>query len=98
MVNRYFGSQLNKGVICFFLMHLDTPIHRDLLIDKLWQDHDYKRPNTSSHMYFIHKKMLESFHPDHTLSFAGQHYTLHLEEAWCDVVILDICQLTFFEI
>ncbi|MBD8028591.1 response regulator [Ureibacillus sp. Re31] len=79
-----------KELFAFFLMHLDTPIHRDLLIDKLWQDHDYKKAKIHLHTCISYiRKMLESFHPDHTLSFAGQHYTLHLEEAWCDVVIFE---------
>nr|WP_277749728.1 BTAD domain-containing putative transcriptional regulator [Lysinibacillus halotolerans] len=79
-----------KELFAFFLMHLDTPIHRDLLIDKLWENHDYKKAKIHLHTCISYiRKMLESFHPNHTLSFAGQHYTLHLEQAWCDAVVFE---------
>lgn len=79
-----------KELCAFFVLHIDTPIHRETLIDKIWPDHDYNKAKNQLHTCISYlRKELEKIHPSNTLIFSGQHYTLHLEHAWIDTRAFD---------
>ncbi|MEK4029898.1 response regulator [Pseudobacillus sp. FSL P4-0506] len=75
-----------KEVFAFLTLHLDKPVHRDILIDQLWPGHDYQKAKIHLHTCISYvRKQLEGFGPGNTLTFAGQQYTLHLHDAVLDV-------------
>lgn len=75
-----------KELFAFFILHFNTPIHRDVLIDTLWPEHDYKKAKTHLHTCVSYvRKLLHSLGHSGALTFLDQHYTLYIPEVTCDL-------------
>lgn len=57
-----FKTSKVKELLAFFLIHQNTPVHRDVLIESLWPDQDYKKSKINLHTSISHlRKLLTSF-------------------------------------
>ncbi|MBS3680748.1 response regulator [Ornithinibacillus massiliensis] len=74
-----------KELFAFFITYRNTYIHRDVMIEKLWPNHDYKKSKIHLHTCLSHlRKMLEQLDPTGDINFKDQHYCLRIQLKSCD--------------
>lgn len=79
-----------KELFAFFLMHLNTYVNRDTIIDTLWPDQDYKKAKIQLHTSLSYlRKSLDSMGFKESLKFSNQSYSLAIDEFYCDAFELE---------
>lgn len=79
-----------KELFAFFITYRNTYIHRDIIIEKLWPNHDYKKAKIHLHTCLSHlRKLLEQMNQAGTIEFKDQHYCLNLQISFCDSFEID---------
>lgn len=74
-----------KELFAFFITYRNTYVHRDIIIEKLWPNHDYKKSKIHLHTCLSHlRKTLEKLDPNGDINFKDQHYCLRLQLKSCD--------------
>ncbi|WP_195575188.1 response regulator [Paenibacillus sp. 1001270B_150601_E10] len=87
--NLSFKTAKVKELFAYFVMHQLTPIHRDVLIEALWADQDYKKAKIHLHTCLSHlRKTLDSRGYINAISFVDGCYTFSIDaiERDCDQV------------
>ncbi|HHW38054.1 MAG TPA: response regulator [Bacillales bacterium] len=83
----HFKTAKMKELFGYFLTYLGTYIKRDILIDHLWPDEDYKKSKIHLHTCLSHlRKLLDELGYSNCITFANQSYSLTLEPIHCDVI------------
>ncbi|MET3576614.1 BTAD domain-containing putative transcriptional regulator [Bhargavaea ullalensis] len=66
-----------KELLAFLIVQRNIPVHRDVLIDSLWPEQQYKKAKIHLHTCLSHlRKTLEQAGHPGAISFSGQSYTL----------------------
>lgn len=74
-----------KELFAFLFMNLNTYINRDILIDTLWPDQDYKKAKIHLHTSLSYlRKSLDSIECSYSLTFSNQSYSLSIDHFYCD--------------
>lgn len=80
-----FKTSKVKELFAFFMLHKNTPVHRDILIESLWPDQDYKKSKINLHTCISHlRKLLNSLGYSQSILFSNQSYTFSVEKIQCD--------------
>lgn len=76
-----------KELFAFFMMHLNTYIHRDTIIDTLWTEQDYNKAKIQLHTSLSYlRKSLESMGFKKAVTFSNQSYSLSIDHFYCDAI------------
>lgn len=85
-----FKTKKAKELFAFLLSHHRLPIHRDIIIDSLWPDHDYKRAKTYLHTCLSHlRRSLSEIGFTDVIIFQDECYTLHISSLKHDMEQLE---------
>ncbi|MFC7688105.1 response regulator [Ureibacillus sp. GCM10028918] len=81
-----------KELLAYLFTHRNTYIHRDLLIENLWPEQEYKKAKTNLHTCISHlRKLFSEIGFQDCITFSNQSYSLTLEKYECDAA-------TFYEV
>ncbi|MFC7685899.1 response regulator [Ureibacillus sp. GCM10028918] len=81
-----FKTTKTKELFAYFVIHQDIPIHRDVLIEALWPDHDYKKSKINLHTCLSHlRKLLNNYGYSDRISLVNHSYIFSLNTMSCDV-------------
>jgi len=88
-----FKTSKAKELFAFLIAHKEEPVHRDLIIEQLWPEHDYKRAKIYLHTCISHlRKMLAALNHADCIQYAGQCYALTLAALHYDGDQLERCK------
>lgn len=80
-----FKTSKVKELFAFFMLNRNSPVHRDVLIELLWPEQDYKKAKINLHTCISHlRKLLDSFGYNQSVSFCNQSYTFSIDHIKCD--------------
>lgn len=86
----HFTTAKVKELFAFLLTHRDTYVHRDIIIDNLWPNQDYKKSKIHLHTCLSHlRKILSQRGYSNCITFSNQGYTLDLEPVESDADEID---------
>ncbi|MBS4210464.1 response regulator [Bacillus sp. FJAT-50079] len=89
----HFKTAKVKELFAFLLMHLNHYIHRDIIIESLWPEQEYKRAKINLHTCLSHlRKTLNNIGYENCITFSNQSYSLSLDPIDCDVITFDVAQ------
>lgn len=75
-----------KELFAYFIIHHDTPIHRDILIEALWPEQDYNKSKTNLHTCLSHlRKQLSNYGLTNCISLVNHSYSFSLGAITSDV-------------
>ncbi|BDH63753.1 hypothetical protein MTP04_38830 [Lysinibacillus sp. PLM2] len=74
-----------KELFAYLFTYKNTYIHRDLLIENLWPEQEYKKAKINLHTCISHlRKLFSQLGYESIISFSNQCYCLILEDFDCD--------------
>ncbi|MCM3715639.1 response regulator [Alkalihalobacillus oceani] len=74
-----------KELFAYLFMHLNTPVHRDTIIDQLWTNHEYRKAKIQLHTSLTYlRKLLATIGTEESITFSSQYYQLSLANYQCD--------------
>lgn len=83
----HFKTAKVKELFGFLLTYLNQPINRDLLIERLWPDQDYKKSKIHLHTCLSHlRKTLNELGYPNSITFSNQCYSMKLDHIDCDAL------------
>lgn len=86
----HFKTAKVKELFAFLLTHYNQYIHKDIIIDKLWPDQDYKKSKIHLHTSLSHlRKKLGSLGYPNCISFFNNCYSLQAKPIHCDAIHFD---------
>jgi two-component system, LytTR family, response regulator len=75
-----------KELFAFLLTHKNSYIHRDVIIESLWPEQDYKKSKIHLHTCLSHlRKKLELLGYSNCIHFSNQSYSISIEPLQCDI-------------
>ncbi|MBB6443962.1 response regulator [Bacillus benzoevorans] len=81
----HFKTAKVKELFGFLLTHMHEYINRDVLIESLWPDQDYKKSKINLHTCLSHlRKILNGLGYSNCITFSNQCYSMTLENIDCD--------------
>lgn len=79
-----------KELFAFLIMNFNTNVNRDVIIDTLWPDQDYKKAKIQLHTSLSYlRKTLDSIGCNYSLTFSNQSYKLFIDHLYCDELELE---------
>ena len=76
-----------KELFAFLLTHFNQYIHKDIIIENLWPDQDYKKSKIHLHTCLTYlRKMLGKLGYPNCIFFSSNCYSLQLETIHCDAI------------
>ena len=86
----HFKTAKVKELFGLLVTHINTFINRDILIDKLWPEHDYKKSKVNLHTSLSHlRKMLDQLGYTNCITFSNQSYSFSIKPIYCDTLDFD---------
>ncbi len=81
-----FKTTKTKELFAYFVIHRDVPIHRDVLIEALWPDQDYKKSKINLHTCLSYlRKLLNNYGFSDCISLVNHSYIFSLRTISCDL-------------
>lgn len=78
-----------KELFAYLYTHINTYIHRDILIEDLWPEQEYKKAKINLHTCISHlRKLFSEWGYNDCITFSNQSYSLILEEYKCDALTI----------
>ncbi|MFF5994012.1 response regulator [Lysinibacillus sp. KU-BSD001] len=78
-----------KELFAYFIMHQNTPVQRDILIETLWPEQDYKKSKINLHTCLSHlRKFLAGVGFTECISLVNKSYVFTLEHLVSDFSVL----------
>lgn len=75
-----------KELFAFFITNLQEPIHRDTIIETLWNDVEYQKAKIQLHTTVSYlRKTLDSMGFPNAITFSNGSYVLEIDHFECDV-------------
>lgn len=75
-----------KELLAFFVVHQDTPLHRDVLIEALWPNQDYNKSKINFHTCLSHlRKLLKNYGFEDCILLVNHSYTFSLTNVPVDI-------------
>jgi len=74
-----------KELFAFFITNLQDPIHRDTIIETLWQDVEYQKAKIQLHTAISYlRKTLDSMGYPNAITFSNGSYVMEIDHFQCD--------------
>ncbi len=83
----HFKTAKVKELFAFLLTHINKYIHRDIIIESLWSEQEYKKSKINLHTCVSHlRKTLNNIGYKNCITFSNQSYALSLDFIDCDTM------------
>ncbi|MGA5690164.1 response regulator [Cytobacillus pseudoceanisediminis] len=80
-----FRTAKTKELFAFLTANMGKYVHRDIIIEKLWPEHDYKNAKTYLHTCLSHlRKTFSGLGISNPISFLNQNYCMLLDSVFFD--------------
>ncbi|KGR75188.1 response regulator [Ureibacillus sinduriensis] len=78
-----------KELFAYLFTNINTYIHRDILIEHLWPEQEYKKAKINLHTCISHlRKLFSELGYKDCITFSNQSYSLILKEYECDALTI----------
>lgn len=79
-----------KELFAYLFTYMNTYIHRDILIEKLWPELEYRKSKINLHTSLSHlRKTLDRIGYPNCITFSNQSYSLSLDSVHCDAILFN---------